>query len=386
MHNKTLQLWAVALIVAAFTIPARAARDTTPPSITITSPTTASTWTASGTPLALAGTASDNVGVKSVKWTNATTGGSGTASGTTSWSTSVALVAGQNVITLTARDAANNAGTDTITVTYNAPDTTPPSVTITSPTTSVSYCTPTSPLALGGTASDNAGVSSITWSNPASNTWGLVTGTTSWSASVPLVVGGNAITIQAFDAAGNKGTDTITAAWNPPDTTPPSIQIESTSTETAFTTTATPIDVSGSAADETSLESVSWTNAANGPSGAASVATTWSASVPLVAGDNRITFVARDSTGNVRSDSITVTFDDSRGIGHLPGASPPALAWAQGSPLASGVVTGRIYNDLAANPAARMRDLAALGVRVIRMEIENTTPWSEYQTIVSAAQ
>jgi hypothetical protein len=33
-----------------------------------------------------------------------------------------------------------------------------------------------------------------------------------------------------------------------------------------------------------------------------------------------------------------------------------------------------------------MRDLAALGVRVIRMEIENTTPWSEYQTIVSAAQ
>src|SRR4029079_3572184 len=44
------------------------------------------------------------------------------------------------------------------------------------------------------------------------------------------------------------------------------------------------------------------------------------------------------------------------------------------------------YNELSTSPADRMRDLAALGVRIIRMEIENTTPWSEYQTIVSAAQ
>ncbi|MBI2489924.1 MAG: carboxypeptidase regulatory-like domain-containing protein [Planctomycetes bacterium] len=54
-------------------------------------------------------------------WSN-DRGGSGTASGTTSWSVSgIALQSGTNVITVTARDAANNTGTDTITVIYTPP-------------------------------------------------------------------------------------------------------------------------------------------------------------------------------------------------------------------------------------------------------------------------
>jgi poly(3-hydroxybutyrate) depolymerase len=92
--------------------------DTTAPSVAISSPTANSTFTTSTTPLSLAGTASDNIGVTSVTWTNSA-GGSGTATGTTSWSIpSVALVSGTNVITVTARDAANNTSTDTLTVTY----------------------------------------------------------------------------------------------------------------------------------------------------------------------------------------------------------------------------------------------------------------------------
>jgi hypothetical protein len=69
----------------------------------------------------VSGTASDNVGVTQVTWTNSR-GGSGTATGTTSWSaTGIALQSGTNVLTVTARDAANNAASATLTVTYTAP-------------------------------------------------------------------------------------------------------------------------------------------------------------------------------------------------------------------------------------------------------------------------
>ena len=87
------------------------------------------------TPLSLGGTASDNVGVTQVTWSN-DRGGSGTASGTTRWSVSgIALQTGQNVLTVTARDAAGNTATDQLTVTYTPPaDGTPPTVTITTPT------------------------------------------------------------------------------------------------------------------------------------------------------------------------------------------------------------------------------------------------------------
>jgi len=65
-----------------------------------------------------------------VTWTNSR-GGSGTATGSTSWTASgVALQSGSNVLTVTARDAAGNTGTASITATY---DNTPPSVSITAP-------------------------------------------------------------------------------------------------------------------------------------------------------------------------------------------------------------------------------------------------------------
>jgi len=49
------------------------------------------------------------VGVQSVGWQNINTGGSGAATGTTSWSASaVALQAGSNRIRVTAQDAAGN--------------------------------------------------------------------------------------------------------------------------------------------------------------------------------------------------------------------------------------------------------------------------------------
>src|SRR5512145_111459 len=95
--------------------------DTTAPVVTITGPTSNATHATGTTPLTLSGTASDAVGVTQVSWVN-DRGGSGTAIGTTSWSASgIALLSGANVLTVTARDVANNTSTDTLTVTTSTP-------------------------------------------------------------------------------------------------------------------------------------------------------------------------------------------------------------------------------------------------------------------------
>jgi hypothetical protein len=75
--------------------------------------------------LNIGGTASDNVGVTLVSWSN-DRGGSSNCTGTISWSKNgIALSSGQNEITVTAKDAAGNTGTDILTVTYTPPDSPP---------------------------------------------------------------------------------------------------------------------------------------------------------------------------------------------------------------------------------------------------------------------
>jgi len=91
-----------------------ASADTTPPSLSIVSPGLTIVATSSAT-IAVSGTASDNVGVAAVKWTNST-GYSGTASGTRNWSASVPLLVGSNVVTIRAFDAAGNSSWRAITV------------------------------------------------------------------------------------------------------------------------------------------------------------------------------------------------------------------------------------------------------------------------------
>jgi hypothetical protein len=187
--------------------------DTTDPTISITSPTSSSTYTTSSSTITIGGTASDNVGVTQVTWSN-NRGGSGTASGTTSWSKSgITLYSGTNVLTVTAHDAAANTGSDTLTVTYNPLDTTDPTISITSPTSSSTYTTSSSTITIGGTASDNVGVTQVTWSNNRGGS-GTASGTTSWSKSgITLYSGTNVLTVMAHDAAANTGSDTLTVTY-----------------------------------------------------------------------------------------------------------------------------------------------------------------------------
>jgi len=106
--------------------------ETVAPTLEITSPTSNPTYPTAQAAINLFGTASDNVGVTEVAWVNRGTGTTGTASGTDSWAVSgIALKSGSNVISVTAKDAAGNRGTATLTVTYTPADTNPPHTIIT---------------------------------------------------------------------------------------------------------------------------------------------------------------------------------------------------------------------------------------------------------------
>ncbi len=185
------------------------APDTVAPSVRISSPTTADTYTSNNPSISLGGMASDNIGVTIVTWINST-GASGTASGTTSWHiTGIPLVQGNNVITVTAQDASGNKASRSLTVRYlMSTDTIPPSVTIMHPTTSHYYVCQSPTLDLSGNASDNVEVQTVSWwyASPYTSLIGAATGTSSWSISgIPLSSGWNYIVVNALDSCGNRG-------------------------------------------------------------------------------------------------------------------------------------------------------------------------------------
>ncbi|MFO7496810.1 MAG: Ig-like domain-containing protein, partial [Desulfobacterales bacterium] len=91
------------------------------PVVALSSPTSGGSYATGASPLTVKGTATDNVGVTRVAWSN-DRGGSGTGSGTGSWTAgSIALSEGTNTLTFTAEDVAGNRGSRSLTVTYTAP-------------------------------------------------------------------------------------------------------------------------------------------------------------------------------------------------------------------------------------------------------------------------
>ncbi len=196
--------------------------DTIDPLVSIKSPTDGSTYATDNSTIDLSGSAEDNVGVDKVTWANSTKGDSGPASGTSPWSISgIQLVEGDNLLKVTAENAAGNQSTDTLTVAYSPPvptpvttappkDTTAPVVRITSPTTRSKTRTRKSSISLAGSAPDNVGVTQVTWDNSLGGN-GTASGTSSWSiTNIPLKKGANVLKVTAKDAAENQSTDTLT--------------------------------------------------------------------------------------------------------------------------------------------------------------------------------
>jgi hypothetical protein len=171
-----------------------------PLTLTVTPPAP----TTSATTLTLAGTVGGSL-APTVTWTSsAGTFGVARVTGSTWTIASIPLIPGMNSIAVTA--ASGLAHVDqTVTITRQAGqaavDTTAPQLTILSPAgTTVS--TSLASITVSGTSTDNVGVSRVTWQVNTGGS-GTATGTTNWSATVPLVTGRNTIVIQTYDAAGN---------------------------------------------------------------------------------------------------------------------------------------------------------------------------------------
>lgn len=98
---------------------AQAVPDTTPPTVAVTCPTQTELHSTNLPNLNFGGTASDDVAISEVTWSNSR-GGSGSCIGTNSWtSTSIPLQVGDNVITVIAHDDAGNVSSDTININYD---------------------------------------------------------------------------------------------------------------------------------------------------------------------------------------------------------------------------------------------------------------------------
>jgi hypothetical protein len=285
--------------------------DVTPPEVRITSPTSASAFSSDNENIALGGNASDNNSVSRVTWVN-DRGGQGAATGTVSWSiSSISLLAGENRITVTAADPDGNTDSDEIVISYEpdpAGDVTPPQVTIVSPTRASSFTSDLAEISLGGTASDNVAVDSVTWVNNRGGQ-GVAAGTGSWTiASIALQSGDNRITVTANDRADNQSTDVLTVRYTSAgDTTDPLIEITSPSDSGSYTTGDDSIVVAGNASDNSQVTEVRWQLNGGAMSDAIGLRD-WSTSVVLLqSGDNLIRVVAEDAAGNEATAEIVVT-------------------------------------------------------------------------------
>jgi len=284
----------------------------TSPSVTIGSPTNASTYFTNWGWIKLTGTAYDDTAVTNVTWSNSL-GGSGTAYGTASWQTrgNVQLFAGENVITVTAHNAVGDTGSDTLTITY---ETVLPTCTITSPTSSPTHVTNLATIDLAGSASDSSGIAAVTWKNVATGTTGTASDTDSWSITgIALNLGMNLIYVNATDNAGNKGSDAIWVIYSI-DTL--AVTITAPTADPTMTTGWHMIYLRGTASDDVKVTNVVWSNSLGG-SGIAYMTPQWGASsvnwqsrgnVLLSPGDNVITVTAYDSAGNSATDVLTVTY------------------------------------------------------------------------------
>ena len=198
--------------------------DLIKPTVTITTPTSAPTYSTTIGAINLGGTASDNVGVTEMDWTSNRGGLAGNCTfggfGSLTWTcTSIPLFAGTNILTVTATDAQGNSGTDVLTVTYSPPDTEPPTILITSPTSNATFATNAPFLVLSGSASDNVIVTQVSFSTDGGDTSPCnlsLNPPYSWTCPyIPLRLGPNTVTITAWDAAGNANSATIAVTSTP---------------------------------------------------------------------------------------------------------------------------------------------------------------------------
>ena len=162
---KTGIIACVVVVLMCFICSSAALAD---PTITITTPTSADTWTHTSYSLTLGGSATVDIGrtIDRIEWeSDRDESGFAEVQGFLWTVPHITLFDGETVITVTVRDNVGYTATDVITVTVTGTDTENPTVTIQEPTASPTYSTSTSPIVVSGLGSDNVGVTQLTWVN-----------------------------------------------------------------------------------------------------------------------------------------------------------------------------------------------------------------------------
>jgi putative lipoic acid-binding regulatory protein len=305
--------------------------DTTPPTVSVTAP--ANGATVSGT-VTVSANAADNVGVVGVQFF-----GDGMSLGaedtSAPYSISVDTTASSNgphTLTAVARDAAGNRTTSapvTVTINNTVPDTTPPTVNITSP---ANGATLSGTITIAANASDNVGVAGVQFRLDGANLGAEDTASPysfSWNTG-GAANGSHTLTAVARDAAGNQTTSTaVTVTVSngpPPDTTPPTVNINSPANGATVSGTVT---ITANASDNVGVVGVQFFG--DGMSlGAEDTSAPYSISVDTTAssnGQHTLTAVARDAAGNqTTSTPVTVTVNNAAPDTTAPtvGISSPA--------------------------------------------------------------
>jgi Bacterial Ig domain/Glucodextranase, domain B/Divergent InlB B-repeat domain len=186
-------------------------QDTESPKVSLAA--NSSSVTANGN-LELTATASDNTGVAKVVFLEGSTIlGEDTSS---PYSLSLAMDSGKNgthTYTAKAFDTSNNMTLSAgVPVTVNIRDTELPSLKITAPADNSN--TSTNTVRVTGTASDNIGVTAVTYTFNG-GTSQAATGTNTWEFTPALATGQNTITVFAKDAAGNQSSSVTHVTYTP---------------------------------------------------------------------------------------------------------------------------------------------------------------------------
>ena len=371
--------------------------DPTDPTVAITSSST----NTNNSSYTFTGTASDATsGLGSVN------AGSGTT-GTTTWSRSVSLAEGDNVLSVTATDNCGNTASDSITVTL---DTTDPTAEITSAATSS-----TASYTISGTATDTGGtgIASVSVSGASSGN-GTATGTTSWSKTVTLAEGANTLTITATDNVANTGTDTLSITYTPSEEEPPPTTVPSTSStsststtsvsnETVPTTTTSVDSTPPSKPSELSLTTanlqakVSWSNPNDSDlstiilylqkesGGSISEYSTNSATASnfiLENLENNVTYnfwlKAKDASGNLSTSTETLIFTGGSEQNYsTPKSLTPSLSISQTN---GGAITSKLFAGIVGLSTNHNDRSAILVVNNSKLEFYTVTPQANLST------
>jgi len=267
------------------------------PVVALTShPTNGFTFTTNAQ-VSVTGTAFSAAGLAQVAWSNSCTVASGLASGTTNWTVAnLPLCLGTNLITLTARDSLNNAGTVVTRIVRQAP----------------LLCAPQLNLTNANVAATGGSVPVIVSVNAGCD-W-AVTSPCPWLTVFPATGSGTAtVTITAAaNSTTNARACTLSIAGqtftlSQPALVAPVVTLTSHPTNGLTFTTNTQANVTGTAFSTAGLAQVAWSNNCTAASGLASGTTNWTvANLPLCLGTNLITLTARDSFNNIGTSVVRI--------------------------------------------------------------------------------